>query len=248
MPHSIILTVAVTPNPSYSVILARPEIRLDHYRQAIRYWTKIAAERGFGLIIVETSGYQGELIPDENANTVGVKTSVVNFTPDVSSAMRGKGAVEADSLDYVINNSELGLRNTDTFYKVTGRLTLANTAVLVGPIRQNTVVIRRTLNRKFADSRFFGTTVAVWKQHLTGMAADIDDAGLTFLEHAIAHRLAMAEFSNHLVVTQFRERPRIIGYSGTSGKQYRRVRSVLVARVMNGVEKKMMMLVEKKQI
>ena len=119
MPHSIILTVAVTPNPSYSVILARPEIRLDHYRQAIRYWTKIAAERGFGLIIVETSGYQGELIPDENANTVGVKTSVVNFTPDVSSAMRGKGAVEADSLDYVINNSELGLRNTDTFYKVT---------------------------------------------------------------------------------------------------------------------------------
>jgi hypothetical protein len=220
----ILLTAAVTPDPRFGSTVAHPGERLEEYRTAIRRWSTVADGAGFEMAVVETTGSRAL------ANDV----KVIDFTPTDAQAARGKGAVEAAALEHAL--VALEPRRESTIVKVTGRLVIENAHRLVVPIAENVAVVRRTLDRRYCDSRFFLTTAGFWTDHLADMGRDVDDSAGRYLEHSLAHRLIRSEFLDQTRVEQFPIRPLFSGRSGTNGNRYGTVRDRLSSPLMGAAE------------
>lgn len=206
--NMILLTAAIDPDPRFGSVVSAPEERLLQYRSAITYWSGVAKDLGYMLAVVETTG----------SSLLDRKVPVISFAATDTLVAQGKGAVEAAALDYALSVSALD--PGATVAKVTGRLIVRNASQLLDPIAENAVRARRTLDRKYCDSRFFVASAGFWKDHLWGMAEEVKDCEGRYLEHALAHRLNNAEYLSGARVEKFPRRPLFIGTSGTNGKRY----------------------------
>lgn len=219
----ILLTAAVTPNAAflgartaYPLTIADPGVRAGQYRKALAAWVQIAASRDAKVAVVETSGAS----PDSLTAGLATSVTVVSYDPDADLLTHGKGAVEAAAIDHALGS--LGLDDADTLYKVTGRLGVANAARIVRPLRTPLVRVRRSLDRRFVDTRFLGATVGSWRTVLSDMATEVDDDGGRMLEYVVGHRLIEAEWNDQVRVERFPRVPRFVGVSGTTGSDYGR--------------------------
>jgi hypothetical protein len=217
---SVLLTAAVTPNPRYSSTIADASVRLSQYQEALAAWSAEAAHVGWKTIVVETTGCSEEELLANLRPQFRDAVSVIPYCPTDNLASRGKGAVEAAAIDHVLGLSATTMTRSSTFYKVTGRLLVSNAKKLLFDVRENTAVVRRSMNGVYCDTRFFGTTVGFWRDQMTGMANEVDDAEGRYLEHVMAHRLTDAEYAKAAEVIRFPQRPIIVGRSGTTGSTY----------------------------
>lgn len=220
----ILLTAAVTPDPRFGSTVAHPGERLEEYRTAIRHWSSVADGAGFEMAVVETTGSRAL------ANDV----KVIDFTPTDAQAARGKGAVEAAALEHALVTLEPAREST--VVKVTGRLVVENAERLIAPVAENVARVRRTLDRRYCDSRFFLTTAGFWTDHLTDMGEDVDDSAGRYLEHSLAHRLIRSEFFGHAQVELFPVRPVFSGRSGTNGNRYGTMRDRFSSPLIGAAE------------
>lgn len=213
----ILLTAAVTPNVTVGVRLVDPGERMRQYRESIQTWVQCADQHDYRLVIVESTGATEGDILAELDSLQRRRIDFLNVHPTLEAQERGKGAVESQMIDAAV--SELG--DTDeTIYKITGRLTLANAARCLIPLAENSVCARVTIDGKWADTRVIGATSYVWKSHLSNMARDVDDNKRRFLEHVSAYRIRKAEFESNVNLRRFKQRPIILGASGSTGKRY----------------------------
>lgn len=208
----IVATAAVRPSPGVRTLLTDPEVRARHYRQAIGHWRHVSARVGASLAVVETTGADPATLVDPGPVTV------TSFAPAPELVGRGKGAIEAAAIEHVV--SVLGIPEDDTICKITGRLVVENATDLVRPVGENSAIVRRTLDRRYCDTRFFLTSGGLWRGRLSGMGRDVDDHAGRYLEHVVAHRLAVAEYESGTVVGRFAAPPVFRGVSGTSGARY----------------------------
>ena len=222
MTESILLTAAVRPTTNIRVALADHKERRDQYLRAVTGWSRFADQAGLHLAIAETSGAEREEVIPAHVDQV----EFFSYQPSPELADRGKGALEADTIDYVMN-SWARIDPDRTVHKLTGRLLLANAGKVLKTVGSNSVRVRRTLDRAYCDTRVVTVRVQQWQENYSGMAAEVDDANGRYLEHTLAHRLINAEYSSGLTVEQFAERPSFVGMSGSSGRQYAAGPSVL---------------------
>lgn len=208
MVNVILLTAAVTPDPRFGSAVSDPAERLMEYRKAVQQWQVDAAKAGLAVAVVETSG--SVALADE--------AELISYTPTEDQVRRGKGAVEGAALEHAL--TFLSTERDATVVKVTGRLVVENAVRLLEPVAPNSARVRRTLDRKYCDSRFFATTAGFWADHLAGMGGDVDDAVGRYIEHSLAYRLIAAEFFDSSTVEPFPVRPLIVGQSGASGARY----------------------------
>lgn len=229
----VILTAAVTPDPRYGSSVSDPKIRLAQYQRALVSWTAVAEKLNFAVLVVETTGYAKKELLAPLANA-GKSVEVMNFTPDALLLSRGKGAVEASAIDFLIAQAELA--DSDSIYKATGRLTLYNSTQILGDVGVNSAIARRSVDRRYCDSRLFVTTAGFWRLNLSEMADEVYEDRGRYLEHVLAHRLTQAEYLHDARIERFARRPVLEGVSGTSGLPYRRIDGAARSKLVGPVE------------
>lgn len=231
----VLLTAAVTPDPALSVAVSSASTRLEQYKMAIAKWQKMAEQHSFRVVVVETSGFD----PDQlrrSISELGTESLIVNYRPTEIIRSRGKGAIEAAAMEYALAQTPEFAAPSSVVYKSTGRLSVRNFASIVEPIHLDAIRVRRTLDRRYCDTRFFATTLHIWTRALAGMADEIDDSAGRFLENVLAKRLIDIEYAGAGTVERFPVRPAIEGTSGTSGSRYGSLRSRLIRPLIQVVE------------
>jgi len=228
----VILTAAVTPHPDFAVALSDPSTRSAQYRLTAAKWGEIADNVGGKLVIIETTGADPQQVLPR-----GSCAELVAYSPQPDDIKRGKGAVEARALDDYLEHAAMPPETT--FYKCTGRIWIHNAPRLVQPLKVGEIAIRRRIDGLWADTRFFGTTLEVWRRHLTGMADQVYDDEDVHLEHVMARRLLLGLGHDELKVRRLPAHPEWEGMSGTSGVAYRTRRTSLGSRIRNGLEDEM---------
>ena len=216
----ILLTAAVTPARIFNGVLTDPAKRLQQYHMALRFWCDVAVRTGAHVLVVETSGADPDCFREPLSASERRRVMVFSHAPSPAVISSGIGAIEAEAIDAamldVASAGSVGILIT----KVTGRLKVRNAIDLSRSSHRSTFVVRRTLDRRFADSRFFEVPLTLWISFMTGLADQISDADGRYLEHALAHRLAIGEYEGIVRVGHFVRRPLIEGVSGTTGRNY----------------------------
>ncbi|MGN7190383.1 hypothetical protein [Curtobacterium sp. MCBA15_004] len=220
MTSTVLLTAAVTPNTQLHVAQSDPAVRLEQYKIAIARWVDLVRSSKAELVVVETSGVD----PDEILTLVpgplrpGVRVMTYQAPPPINDV--GKGPMEVDAIRRGLAAVALECGEDRTVYKATGRLVLANAARLVRRLEPHEVAVRMTVDRSFADTRFLGASVAVWRDVLLADVGHIDERAGVFLEHVVAGSVARASAIGVVDIARFPERPVFAGQSGSTGKVY----------------------------
>ena len=244
----VILSATVTPNGDFGIAEFDPERRREQYRGAIAFW--ILALRGtpFRLAVVETSGEPAGALGLSHERDVTGTADFYAFVPDRAVVARGKGAIEAAAIEYVIDLCRGSLSDSATLYKCTGRLKLINYRACLGVLDPGAVCARMTIDRSYADTRLIGASIDVWRDSLRGMAEEVDDANGVFLEHVVASRIARGVALRRVTLTRFAERPIFEGSSGTSGSRYSPRREEAVNATLGRLEEMLSRFAARKQV
>jgi len=231
----LLLTAAVSPSPGIGTSLSSPRERARQYQVALASWLDFAHATSSRVVVVETTGATIEdLVP---RNYDGLNFELLPHAPSDSMLAAGKGAVEAAAIDHVLDT--LDVAGSTVITKVTGRLSLRNPADVLQQLPPRTVAVRRTLDRRFADTRLVQTDCDTWKSRLHGMAEEVDERAGDILELVLAQRLIVAEYRRQIVVRSFPSRPSFLGASGTSGQRYDGLRQRVVETMSGLVEPKL---------
>jgi hypothetical protein len=221
----------VRPDPRFKVALADPNARLRQYVESVREWLRFGEQVGARIVVVETSR-SAELLNEVPALR---QLEVIEFEPTDDMAERGKGAVEAGAIDHAV--ADLANKGARTITKVTGRIGIADASVTLPPLAPNSVMVRRTLDRRFVDARLIHASVDVWTECLRDMGSTVNEVAGTYIEHVVGLRLVQAEFERGTDVLRFPMRPRFRGQSGTTGSRYNRVGTAVRIAVMERAER-----------
>jgi hypothetical protein len=218
----ILLTAAVTPAPTFNGTLSDPTKRLQQYHRALRFWCEVANRTSGRVLVVETSGADPMCLREPLSGSERRNIAVLSHKPSAAAIGNGIGAIEAEAIDGAIltmaNRRSSGMLIT----KVTGRLRVRNAVALSALSDPSAFLVRRTVDRKYADSRYFQVSVTLWTSFMMGLGDQICDADGRYLEHALAQRLVLGEYEGKLRVGRFVRRPIIEGVSGTTGRIYGR--------------------------
>jgi hypothetical protein len=218
----ILLTAAITPVQSFKGSLRDPEMRFNQYMAALRFWASVADQVDAQIVVVETTGADLDAFVDPLPSGQHRRIVVFPYAPSISAVQNGIGAIEAEALDAAMSSLAEGRTANALVAKVTGRLRINNAIELLAAHDNSTVLARRSLDRRYVDSRFFQVPVTLWSSYLTGLASEINDQEGRYFEHAIAYRLIVGEYERTLRVIPFARRPIVQGVSGTTGRRYGR--------------------------
>jgi hypothetical protein len=216
----ILLTAAVTPAQTFNGVLTDPAVRLQQYHLALKFWCEVAHRTGARVLIVETSGADPSCFRQPLSAAERRRVSVLSHSPSLDVIERGIGAIEAEAIDAAMLTMAHSPSDGTLVTKVTGRLRVRNAVELSRSSDRSMFLVRRTLDRQYADSRYFQVSVALWISCMAGLADQVSDSEGRYLEHALAHRLVVAEYEDKLGVGHFARRPLVEGASGTTGRKY----------------------------
>ncbi|MDA1184525.1 MAG: hypothetical protein O2930_07775 [Acidobacteria bacterium] len=146
----------------------------------------------------------------------GKEVELLIFDGNEGSPRFGKGFGEGEILERVYRHSKL-LRQTDAFYKVTGRLFVRNFDA-VSDATQSQHAFRRKYgkpgNPSKIDTTFFKCGLDLFERRLLDAYREIDDAKRMFIEHMYFNRLSETDAG------EFSLRPELVGQQASTGKVY----------------------------
>jgi hypothetical protein len=244
----ILLTAAITPIQSFKGSLRDPDVRLNQYNAALHFWASVSDRVDARVVVVETTGADLGNFVDSLPSGQHRRIMVFPYTPSITAVQNGIGAIEAEALDAAMLSLAAGRTANALVAKVTGRLRVHNAIELLAPHDNSTVLARRSLDRRYVDSRFFQVPVTLWNSYMTGLASEISDQEGRYFEHAIAYRLILGEYEQALRVVPFARRPIVQGVSGTTGKRYGRRFSRAVNMPLSWTERRIASCFGSKQV
>lgn len=244
---AVVLTAAVVADPRFSVVQSDAADRESQYRRALRWWQCTAADNGWRLVFVESSGYAESTFIDFLCSSDGAPVLYLGFHPTAAQVRRGKGAVESAMMGTAIDAlGDEGFRGT--VYKVTGRLVVSNASLIFVDPREDSVICRRVSDFSRIDVRCVGASMRSWELLLKAIEHDIDEQFGGDFGEVLAARVVGLRNSRAVTVSSFARRPNFQGSSGTRGERYDtwalRLRSVVAGRFEGLVSR----LVERKSI
>lgn len=132
--YVLLLTASIKPQVSNNNLLSRkdPLIRLDDYKTAIKYWLEYPDERIKGIVFVENSGFNLNLIKEvfNSQNRYTRDIEILQYVEKEQNFNVHYGYYEYKMLDYSIKHSNI-IKNADYIIKITGRLTFKNLTQLI---------------------------------------------------------------------------------------------------------------------
>src|SRR5437773_6185066 len=204
--------------PETPYLVVRDErTRIQQYMCALVSWARTRRVRR--IILAENSNTQFDFSRIvRHLEAAGKEIELLVFDGNRESPRFGKGFGEGEILEYVYTHSRL-LRQTDTFYKVTGRLFVRNFD-LVSDATANRHAFRRKYAKKpgnpsKVDTTFFKCGLDLFESRLMHAYRQVDDMKRIFIEHMYFDLLRETD------VGGFPLSPEIVGQSASTGKVYR---------------------------
>jgi len=218
MKNILLLTATIKPNSNQPQLqLANPKERLEDYRKALIFYTKVLKEGVIdGIVFVDNSGFDlknlSDSFPLENIEWLSF------FGLDYpSSYHRGYG--EFKLVDYAFANSASlrGLNESDTVWKVTGRYIVKNLkSVIFYAPRQFDLYCN--IRNNWVDMGVMAWSIAGYEHFIKEVSENF--------KTAMAPELIMAQLileqakSRDGVVSGYYWMPLIIGRRGSDGGQF----------------------------
>ncbi len=227
------MTATVTPAAAANVKRADPRVRLEDYKQALRFWLRYPHPAADNILLLENSGADlselHSIARDENplAKQVEILSILGNCIPPG----RNYGYTEMQLLDDGLAQSRLRSQTTHLI-KVTGRLTFPELgrALDLTPKPFTVLADFRKLGfprRGFdASTQLFIVSHAVYDQVLRNSREEMNSTSIRLLEHLIAHKLAplRGQPGIHL---RFPINVEPVGISGFTARAYNSPRQAL---------------------
>lgn len=227
MNNALLMTACIKPVISDHILIADEKLRLDSYLSALEFW--INKSNFDSLIFCENSNYQYDYSSLQDlAKKKGKILEIILFqgSPDV--LKYGKGFAEGEIIEFAINNSLL-LKNSESFYKVTGRVTIQNiNKILETHINDENYFNLAAPGAKSVDTRFFKTNTKFYKSNLMEKYHEVRDDEGVYIEK-VFYKYLVGKTPNQLKVY-----PIVKGLSGSTGTTYEKstlgilLRNVLV--------------------
>ncbi|GAA4311036.1 hypothetical protein GCM10023162_16460 [Klenkia terrae] len=214
----LLLTATVRPQGVPGLTLLDAELRLQQYRDSLRFWAGLRSSKFDRIILAENSlSYEelSSLFSDFN----DARILLVSVGPPSADAVsRGKGACEADLIAKAMRSPEL-IELQGFVWKCTGRLRVTNFATTTCRLSQGRVMtydIPRDQSN-WADSRLFGAPVDVMTHFADLAVVSVNEEQGTDLESVLAKWAGIAGPGG---TANLRCKPRFSGQSGTTGTLY----------------------------
>ena len=157
--------------------VADESVRRRQYVDALARWLACPLQPS-RIVLVENSGEDLERLAYSAARgTPSNPPILLSAPPPVGVIKRGKGAAEAEMIDYALSQLDL-LEDQHHLFKVTGRLYVRNIRRIIPRMRgRREIILRGTLDRSSVDTRFFGASGDVWRRNLRSISGSARRAG-----------------------------------------------------------------------
>jgi hypothetical protein len=212
----LLITSAARPEPDL-VVLNDTNLRIGYTLESIKLWAK--HHPTLEIVLCDGSGYDFSKMISEDDHLVQANIEVLFFQNDSARVRdKGKGYGEAQIVQYALENSKTLARHP-FFSKCTAKLFLKNYSEITmrfsGSINiEKGYLSIMSTNFNDCDTRFYITSKEYYRRHLLDSYHFVDDPKGIYLEHVFAQKIKESGVSN----VDFRCKPLLQGYSGTSGK------------------------------
>ena len=217
MAKVVLLTGTVNPKGMSMTLLNDITIRKQQYIDAINYWISFSE---VSVVFVENSNsdFSKEI---QNLIDAG-KIEFLCFDGNNYDKRLGKGFGELLCIEYAIVQSNF-IRDCDFIFKVTGRYKVLNFRKFQKFIISNPMIdilIDFKLNLTFSDSRFFGFKKTFITKYLLFYKNIVNDSNNIYFENILT-KAALVAIANDFKFSPMPELPRIEGFSGSLGKEFK---------------------------
>ncbi len=224
--YLLVMTATIIPAVNAGVKRSDPKLRLEDYKQALRFWLRYPHPAARRILLLENSGADLSELQHIAAheNPLAKQVEILSIPGNEIPAGRNYGYTEMQLLDRGLVLSRLRPHTTHMI-KVTGRLTFPTLgrALDLTPTPFDVLIDFRKLGfprRGFdAHTQIFVASHTFYDRVLRDSCNDMNSTDIRLLEHLIAHRIA-----------PFRGQPGIhlrfpcnvepVGVSGFSSKPY----------------------------
>ncbi len=210
----LLLTGTIQPNSMDVLAVTDPEIRKQHYLEAISFYL---ASTPYKIVFSENSGTSlAEHFPKSD------RLEFLVFQSPVINPDKGKGWKELEIIEYSLNNSRL-IESESLILKITGRLKVLNINKIVEPtinmmLDNNKLVLSNIYRKLKMDSRCFLFTKEFWpylRKHGNYISFNFS------FEKALWQAIVEFKIEGKGTYKQFSQPLRINGISGGFGTPYK---------------------------
>ncbi len=191
------MTATVIPAANANVKRSDPAVRLEDYKQALRFWLRYPHRAADRILFLENSG--ADLLAlhriAANENPLGKPVEILSVPGNQIPEGKNYGYTEMQLLDDGLAQSRLRCETTHMI-KVTGRLTFPTIgrALDLTPTPFDVLIDFRKLGfprRGFdANTQIFVVAHTFYDQVLRDSRNQMNSTGIRLLEHLIAHRIS----------------------------------------------------------
>ena len=196
-------------------LIRQEEERVFQYMCGLVAWAQ--PQRVSRIVFTENSGTRFDFTRiTEYLRAAGKELEVLVFEGTKDAATRGQGFGEGEILEYAFTNSRL-MRETDSFYKVTGRIFVKNfDEIDVDTEHANAFhrKARKPPKPSKANTVFFKCSRMVFESSLLHAYRDIDEPNGVYFEHVYYNQL------RNLEAPDFTIGPLLVGQQASTGKIY----------------------------
>jgi hypothetical protein len=224
----ICLTGTIVPNTTHVV---RNDVlqRVEDYVRAIDFYLSNTDQQ---IIFAENSDY--DLNSDERFQKFMQmpRFRVMRFTAHPDSS-KGKGFQEFNMLDQLVAS----LPPNALLVKITGRYIVRNIKGIIEKLSEGfTIDLHR--KKKVAITGLFAVSTSIYREYITGIFAEADDANGRFIEHVLYDRIDGNDLISYC--TLLPENPRFEGISGSHGAALSRNKyKMMVRRIERSLSRNM---------
>jgi len=202
-----------------SLVVTEERERALHYLCALVAWGRTARVRR--IVFGENSNTTFEFGPvRRHLEAAGKEVEFLVFDGNKEVARFGKGYGEGEILEHVVRHSRL-LTAAPAFYKVTGRLFVANFDAVSDATPSLEAFQRKVKQPKDGPPRpckvvttFFKCSLALFESRLVRAYQQVDDRRNVFIEHVYYTQL------HDLALPDFGVRPALVGQQASTGRIY----------------------------
>jgi hypothetical protein len=215
--ETLVMTATFKPADTPGLIVRDERERVLHYLCALVSWARTAHVAR--IVFGENGNTRFDFSKVvEHVEAAGKAIEVIVFDGNKDSERYGKGFGEGEILEYLYTHSRL-LHQHAGFYKVTGRLFVAN----FDAVSEATTSADAFQRKQPKDSRprpskvittFFKCSLALFTDRLLDAYREVDDRAGIFIEHAYFNRL------QHLELANFGVKPELVGQQASTGRVY----------------------------
>lgn len=215
----LIITGCIAPKKDVPFLaVAETQERLAEYEETLRWaifespFTEIVYADNSGFDLGTLQNYVSEAEKKEK------NLELLGFSLSDPLVFQGKGYGEGKIMEYVLRNSRLVAENKEQyFYKLTGRLKIANIHEMMKGSRTDTVYFFRNYPLyEMLDTRFYGMPMEIYRRYFLNAYTMVNDEKLNYLEK-IFYEICE---KNRISYQCMKKYPEFRGRSGSTGAVY----------------------------